>query len=698
MFRYRTWQSRPIPNGAAGPSSPFAGVSEAFFFTASGATQPVYGSSTSPSAVYHNGKTYVTWETYDRVADKRWTAIRAYTHSSGTWGRIYNVGPHSEASGGDDDDHGVPSIAVNADGRLIVCWGDHDGSFHLSTSTNVEDESLFTTLTNGMVGAYTYPHLVLSGTTMYCMFRLNVAPGATYADGAKILVARPITWSGATATVAAEIEIANFGNDSRWYQGNAFLSNGRIVQGATRADYGDTFRRDVYYYEIDFGNSRLQAFGGTTVVFPVGRTDMDNTFRLRATSVGQVTQAPHTFLEAAGTRTHMLFPEGVNGGTDQTIYHFIGSSGTFAAVVDTGANVTHEGDSVRIISGANSSMEMWYPRDPSAAARGGNVYKRTLVSGGAANAWGAEQLIISFDATRFRFTQIADVFNADSSMRIIAWEGATDDLDASAFPGKRGYACGDSGTKGQNRSFASDPIAFTAGGHWIEANPDYCYSDTGMTTLSGVNGLVRAIVDRSGNGHHMILEGSEPGTLRLDDGIYWVDVGDEISPTCSYAATAYVLPSSNAYWSTVAARDWQSAAQATDVAIMDDGSGSDRIFRLVRGSNQQPQPIAYSSSGTSVNGGTGTTNSIRHNDDFILGLHVNGVDVIGYWNQVQLGTATLGSNSDPDAARPRIGASATLGSTTYLRGRFYGWIARSGNIDLTTRNADMAYLRSKQPR
>lgn len=672
------------------------------YFMALGGSQPWYAGSTQYHALHYNGKTYFAWETYDRTSDRRHTQIRAYTHATGLWGRVYTVGPASQVK---DDDHGVPAMAVNADGRISIAWGNHDGNFHLATMTNAEDESHWTVLANtsGLVGRYTYPHMVLIGTTMYVLLRVDVPPGAEFAAGAKYLAYRPITYSGATATIGAEVKIADFGNDSRWYQGNhILLASNRIAQVCARADYNDTFRRDVYYYEVDIANGRLQSFGGATAAFPVSRATMDATFRVHQSVAPAELGVPSMVIDGA-SRVHIAFGEGT---TEPTLHHIIGSAGVFSAPVSLGAvaNTSTLADGPRLIHEASGKIGMYYPTDPGAAyTRGGRVSRRVLPSGGAATDWGAEELVLSPDAGRWPIGQIGVVFNAHANARLVVTEAAETDADSAGFPGKRAFVLGDAGFIPQARPTGVAPVISGMGAWYDPSDITTLWSDTARTTQAVVDGPVRAIDDKSGNGLHLILEGSEPGTLRLDDGIYWIDMGDEFSPTTSYAVTGVVLPASNAYWVASGHRDYNVAAGSTshNMINIDEGSGQDRLFSIARtnaGSNGEGQlnltPFSNAGTGAPI---TSTANGLRGNDDFIAGLHVNGTAATGYMNGTQIGTSTVASVPDTGSARIRVGANATLTANTYQIGRFYGAILRSGNIDLATRQADMDYLRSRMP-
>jgi len=693
MARRRRVLTRGIGGGSVIPGD----VADDYF-AAQGGTQPWYAGSTQYNALTTGNKTYVAWETYDRVADKRFCQIRAFTHATSTWGRIYTVGKMGNI---EDDDHGVPAMAVNADGRISIAYGNHDGNLHFSTMTNANDETHWTTLTDGLVGRYTYPHLILISTTVYVLLRLDVQPGAEFAAGAKVLVYRPVTYAGAVATIGAEVRIGDMGNNSRWYQGNMLDVSSRAAQVCCRADYGDTFRRDVYYYEVDFTNARLQSFSGATSAFPVARATMDSTFRIRTTTAPAVLGIPAFQIDDI-SRTHIIFGEGE---TNPIIYHIIGSSGVFDSPVsiftNTGASPLADGP--RLIDEANGKLGMYYPVDTGALyTRGGKIRRRLLINGGDTADWATEEVVMNEDASRWPLGQIGLVFSGHQNARVIFTEISETDADSAATPWKRTFVLGDSGFLPHTRTAASAPATFAAEGAFYDpSDGSTLWSDTARTTAATLNGVVRAIDDKSGNGHHLILEGTEPGTWRQDDGASWIDIGDEISPTCSYAVTGVSLVSANAYWVCGGWRDWNIVASSHNCINLDEGAGLDRVFSLAR--------VCDSASGEGQftyvpfsNTGTGATfnsadNGVRSNDDFTVGLHVSGTAATGYLNGVQSGTSTVGSVPDTDASRLRICANASLTANTYLQGRFYGAIVRAGAVDLATRNADTAYIQSNMP-
>jgi hypothetical protein len=58
---------------------------------------------------------------------------------------------------------------------------------------------------------------------------------------------------------------------------------------------------------------------------------------------------------------------------------------------------------------------------------------------------------------------------------------------------------------------------------WLEPGPTWCFSDSGGTTPSVDGGVVTLWKDRSGNGNHILTDGS--ATLRRAGGAWWVDSG-----------------------------------------------------------------------------------------------------------------------------------------------------------------------------
>lgn len=693
--------SRRVGSGGGAPSVLPGNVSTASF-AALGATQPWYAGSTQYNAATYNGRTYVVWETYDRVPDKRYCNIRAYTHATGLWGEVWTVGPECET---EDDDHSVPAICFNADGRAVVVYGHHDGNFKLAIMTNAEDETLWTVQNDGFVGEYTYPHPVLIGSTMYVLFREDIPAGVEFADGSKVLTYRPVTFSGATATVGSAVRIGDLANNARWYQGNhILLGNGRVAQCCARADYNDTFRRNGYYYEIDFAGAQLVNIAGVASAFPVVGATMASNFMVHDSTSGTPRDmgAPSLAIDSTG-RKHICFTKGTAGSPE--VFHMIAAGSSFTAPVSiaTVTNGSDLADLPRLINGKNNSLEVYYNRDPDALwGRGGNVYRKVMTTDtGGTGDWGSEELVMAADSSRFALGQIGNVRPAHANARIVFGEVAQDPLNTSAFPAKRLFVLGDGGFLPHAQISGTAPVGSRV---WYDpSDHSSLWEDALMTVPASVNGPVRVIMDKSGNGFHLGLEGSEPGILRQDDGVSWIDIGDEFSPTTSYAALNVTVVASNAYWVAGAFRDHEDTGANTTVPMcMDDGSGGDRLFQFVKNNSNGGVTaglLRITQFGSpSVDHGASAPLLGRNNNDIIWGLHVSGANGTSYINGVQWSTGNAVINPDPDPATLRIGANSTLSTGSYLQGRFYGAILRSGNVDLATRQQDMTYLRSRMPR
>lgn len=679
------------------PPSEFPGDVATDSFQASASTQPWYAGSTQYHAAHYNGRTYFVWENYDRANDKRYTSCRAYTHATQTWGRVWAVGRNTEP---EDDDHGVPAICFNADGRGCVIYGNHDGNQRLAVMTNPEDETNWTTIDEAFVGEYTYPHPILIGTTIYVLFREDHPAGVEFPAGAKVLIYRPVTFSGATATVGAAVRIGDLGDNSRWYQGNHLLVSGnRIAQCCARADYNDTQRRNTYYYEIDITNARLQAFDGTTSPFPVVGATMDSTFKVHDSGAFDQGAASHV-VDSLG-RTHLVFTKGT--ATHPNVFHMIGSSGSFTTPVAI-AEVTNGSDLAdlpRLIHESGNTLGVYYNRDPSNLwGRGGNVYRKTLPEGGSSGSWSDETTILVADGTRHALGQVGNIFNAHADARIVFTEVAQAPGDENCFPSKRQFVIGDSGFIPQTQPIGVAPI-ISGPGVWLDPSDiTSLWSDLTRTTPAVVDGPVRVIDDKSGNGYHLSLEGSEPGVLRFDDGVYWIDFGDEFSPTTSYSNAAVAVVVNNAYWACLGYRDHETTAGATIPMCLDD-DGSNRVFQFIKDSTTGGsvtnvlRVTGFGSPSANLSTGVGV---VRNNDDIVQGIHVTGPTCTAYWNGNQFSQLSATTNPASGATRLRIGANTSQSSTSWLEGRFYGAIIRSGDIPLATRQQDMQYLRSRMPR
>jgi len=107
-----------------------------------------------PAAWYYNNRTYVVYHGPNGAdANAGDPYIRYYDHENSTWSDIVKVGdtPLTE------DDHGAPCLFINNTGHIHVFFGSHNSVVKHSVSTNPEDITAWTVLSDPFDG--TYPHI-----------------------------------------------------------------------------------------------------------------------------------------------------------------------------------------------------------------------------------------------------------------------------------------------------------------------------------------------------------------------------------------------------------------------------------------------------------------------------------------------------------------------------------------------------------
>lgn len=220
------------------------------YFASNGLSQPIYGTSNFPPGYYYNGKTYIVW---GGASCKPY--IIAYNHSTGTYTSKVKISDTALTN----DDHGVPAVLVDNSGYIHVVWGAHNSALHHVKSTNMEDISAWSALSD-IVTKATYQKLVKdSSGNLYVFYRgKNVAEDRPYfsykksGDGGA-------TWGAETVVIdfsaapGYRIYAANVEYDS---------TNGRMCIAWCHSDLADTWRRNIYYAYLDLSDSKMYSING----------------------------------------------------------------------------------------------------------------------------------------------------------------------------------------------------------------------------------------------------------------------------------------------------------------------------------------------------------------------------------------------------------------------------------------------------
>lgn len=714
IFQYRRAKmafNRALASSGGGHQNIFSLLSSNNFFDSTGGSTAYYGS-TQYNSFYDSvgNKTYVAYEEIFPAPLKRFTRIRYYDHALKTWSRSYNVGAESFLA---NDSHGVPAIALNANGRIVVCWGNHDGPFHIAVSTNVRDITAWTAGADIAAVApgtgVAYPHLVLlPSNAMILLLRKDFAPGTGgFASGAKVLVHHSLTFAGAVITDGGEVTIGDLGNNSRWYQGDAILlPNGRIGQVCTKADYGDTVRLNIYYYEIDIAGAKLYNYGGgVNTAFPITLAAMDASYKVYTTLNG-TGNTPAFTIDSNG-RTHFVQNDGTTsdgGGSNessQSMVHIVSNgSSTFDAPYTFGTT-TQRYNGYDLIPYSDGSVSVFWSKDEfgGTTQRGGSIAHRKLPANSPSSGMLPETIIMRQDLSRFQMDTPASVLFGTSDIRLFWFERAPNDTDIGNY-GKRIYAWGEkSGLIYQKKPGLVVPVGLTGDGFWMDlSDGSLVFNDAGVTKAAFGDQIIQ-INDKFGTGN--ILTGVG-GTAPFFD-IY----GEQrcLKFTGSSAGTRFLSTIAKqwtlgpGFMCTGIFRHWMSVTASLTLIGLDAGATFARVAQPINVNGKEIRGQAFNGTvSTLLTHGAGND---PYNQDYIvqcytdtggtnLSLSINGVVVAGP-------TPITGGAVNTTSVIMRVGATAAATPAQFFMGICMGMVFRSGNQPLTTRDSDYQWALTQLP-
>jgi hypothetical protein len=466
------------------------GGSEMFSFANDGATFPGYGPSTWPAGIYVSS-TDTTWlarEAY--LGNTRFTRVTSYDHTAETWDDSNIV-----FLGTVDDDHGVPALFRDADGRIHAFGGVHNGALKHSATRNADDNSFWNE--KATIGSnYTYPHPVFDGTSLYLFLRSTIA--TVHATG---VLLKSTAISSGNITFAAEKTLVDFGSDSRFYLGNTHDDGTYIHLIATRSPGADIYRQDVYHFRYKKSDGSIVNADGTHSVasgsLPINLSDSNTYYRIVDQSTSSHYGGMPSFCADSSGDLHLVYKDGTVGdGSSWDLKHMIysgGSWGSASTVVSLTNGYRYDMHSVGPLS---SGVELLYPEDDGTYARGGVAMKRKVYASGA---WGSATTIATDDNGK-ALDVPSRVLNAHTDLRHHFYEIDQFSTNSGAG-GLAGYAYGAGGIAA--RTIPSNPDGFT----WLQL--DFTDKADGTTSFDS-EGLFYKTLTASGNAQ------AASGKLELD--------------------------------------------------------------------------------------------------------------------------------------------------------------------------------------
>jgi hypothetical protein len=402
------------------------------YFADNGKTWPWYAALTYPSALYVSS-TNTTWFVWESYSSGRRVLVTTYNHTTEEWSDDYLVGTSSLAN----DDHGVPAIARDHEGYIHCFYGAHNGTMIERVTNSVDDPSAWTqrnTFTSG--NGFTYPHPVRVGSGMYLIMRIRLTSTSTMPTR----LFRTSALSGGVATWGAEEQLVHYAGDTRVYVGQCFLVGTDLHFVTTRANFSDTYRRDIYHYVLDTSTGNVRNADSSVTVLqanrPVDLATSNSSFRLA--TITDMSNVPGFCVDASGN-LHIAYLDGTGSTFD--IKHIVFSSGSWSAP-ETIMSVTNHSryTALGLAPKSNGEIQLYHSEDAAGSwTRGGNMTLRTRSAGGT---WGAASTILS--ATSYGLEEPQIVRDAHADARVVFCEVAGSSLD-SAGGNLKLYAYGDSG-------------------------------------------------------------------------------------------------------------------------------------------------------------------------------------------------------------------------------------------------------------
>ena len=295
-------------------------------------------SDAAPNAVYINSQQAV----YDAESDTTFVAVlgegrdcyaTAYHHPTGDVTGPVLVGT---AANDADDNHGAPSINIDADGYLHVMWDAWAVSvdphpIQHATSTNPRDISAWTS-TNLADGGM-YPNLIVTSDGDLLLFHRSGTAG--YVIPPEYGVIRRSVDGGATFDYTNIIDVTGAtGTNWVYPMGATLAADGLHLTWIVLADVGGTeTRQNIYHAVYDPVTGDLTNAAGTSLGSSIDWADHPSCI---AVTVSPVAHARHTILDDG--RIFIAYQTGTDNGDGTGTYtvRVATFDGTTWSTVDTG--------------------------------------------------------------------------------------------------------------------------------------------------------------------------------------------------------------------------------------------------------------------------------------------------------------------------------------------------------------------------
>ncbi|QIG66850.1 hypothetical protein EVB41_020 [Rhizobium phage RHph_TM3_14A] len=425
-------------------------------FASDCAMGPWYALSTTPPIMkMSDGKVWAGYQGFD------WTnglglENKVKVYSAGAWGTEYPALLCDSST----DNHGGGAWVETPGPYMHMFGGTHNGPMrHASTATPGDPSTM--TRRADIGNLYTYPHPVADAAGMIHLFVRKAINAETRMP---LMLIKSTAMASGVPTWGAEKELINFGTDTRYYQGGMVETGTEVHMLATKADFADTVRRNVYYVIYDKTTGTLynhdKSFSVNAASQPVNLATMNANFRIfDQEGAGTFGQIPSLAIDAAGTK-HIAFLDGSGGTRAVKVMSIVaGVIGTPVTVDTVSSNQSSVclrtmDDGVRLELAYTKENAFTYP------GGGGDIWRAERFSNGT---W-SDLVKIAAATKMYAFGSITPVYKGDDNLSFAFGEvvgTSTTDVENGYI--LRAYMYGQSaGFKPRASAYHADATAYFA--------------------------------------------------------------------------------------------------------------------------------------------------------------------------------------------------------------------------------------------
>ena len=362
-----------------------------------------------PAAQFYNGKTYVT------SLGKDWNPyIMYYDSTTKTWSDTVKIGDNPLAG----DRHSASSMLIDNSGYIHMFYGAHTGALKYKKSTNPEDITSWTTMTD--INAVTYPQPIqLSDGTIYLFYRNGGHTDdwvyRTSTDGGNSWNS-PISFIDGVAPADAWYCMVTKGINDTIHVGFDWKDDTASTEPIVEAHY----RYNIYYMFRDT-DGHWKNISGTIMTLPLSKSDAD-TYCKVYDSGSDIAQTPYVDVDENGN-PYMLFITGGLYGSTNYAYKLAKWNGSAWKIFDVGDTTDCFFDSYALDVRSSTDIDAYITTGGSQGVgditdRGGNIEKWSSTDGG--STWVKVSTIISTVTSNGDFNNNPQiVFNYEPNAKVV---------------------------------------------------------------------------------------------------------------------------------------------------------------------------------------------------------------------------------------------------------------------------------------